>query len=245
MASGSIIGALPTLGDQAGLSFNGWRMAETGGPVSANTVVNDDIMVLASWRTNVYRVVFNSNGGTSVASLEVEYGKPLGVLPTPSREGYAFEGWYAEAAGNSAIDPYLPIEASRTIYAQWTKQYDFDSIVGEMTVKSGSSFNWSDESSQGVGGGTFSEVIPPGTCRSKAIGFAFASKVVAYPVSLVAEWLEDECWYDEEIGVLYCKSSVARGKVYTIALPVGQEFEVSCADAGAVVEYASDRSLRY
>jgi len=245
MASGSIIGALPTLGDQAGLSFNGWRMAETGGPVSANTVVNDDIMVLASWRTNVYRVVFNSNGGTSVASLEVEYGKPLGVLPTPSREGYAFEGWYAEAAGNSAIDPYLPIEASRTIYAQWTKQYDFDSIVGEMTVKSGSSFNWSDESSQGVGGGTFSEVIPPGTCRSKAIGFAFASKVVAYPVSLVAEWLEDERWYDEEIGVLYCKSSVARGKVYTIALPVGQEFEVSCADAGAVVEYASDRSLRY
>jgi len=94
----------------------------------------------------------------------VEYGKPLGVLPTPSREGYAFEGWYAEAAGNSAIDPYLPVEASRTIYAQWTKQYDFDSIVGGTMVKSGSSFSWNDESHQDFDPGFFlvpREILSP------------------------------------------------------------------------------------
>ncbi len=89
------------------------------------------------------------------------------------------------------------------------------------------------------------EPLAAGSCPEKAIPFPFGPSVAAYPVSLAKEWLADEGRYDESSGVLYCKSSVARGKVYTIALPVGQEFEVSCADAGAVVEYASDRSLRY
>ena len=89
------------------------------------------------------------------------------------------------------------------------------------------------------------EPLAAGSCPEKAIPFPFGPSVATYPVSLAKEWLADEGQYDESSGVLYCKSTVARGKVYTIALPVGQEFEVACADAGAVVEYASDRSLRY
>ena len=89
------------------------------------------------------------------------------------------------------------------------------------------------------------EPLAAGSCPEKAIPFPFGPSVAAYPVTLAKEWRTDEGRYDEASGVLYCKSSVARGKVYTIALPVGQEFEVACADAGAVVEYASDRSLRY
>ena len=88
---------------------------------------------------------------------------------------------------------------------------------------------------------------PPvaGSCLEKAIAFPFGPSVASYPVALAREWLEKEGRYDDASGVLYCKSTVARGKVYTIALPVGQEFEVSCADAGAVVSYAAYGSLRY
>ncbi len=89
------------------------------------------------------------------------------------------------------------------------------------------------------------EPLAVGSCPEKAIPFPFGASVATYPVALAKEWMADEGRYDEVSGVLYCKSSVARGKVYTIALPVGQEFEVSCGDSGAAVEYASDRSLRY
>jgi uncharacterized repeat protein (TIGR02543 family) len=64
-------------------------------------------------------------------------------------------------------------------------------------------------------------------------------------VTLAREWLADEGRYDEASGVLYCKSSVSRGKVYTVALPAGQGYEVACGDAGAVVEYAAYGALRY
>ena len=89
------------------------------------------------------------------------------------------------------------------------------------------------------------EPLAVGSCPEKAIPFPFGASVATYPVALAKEWMADEGRYDEVSGVLYCKSSVARGKVYTSALPVGQEFEVSCGDSGAAVEYASDRSLRY
>ena len=87
--------------------------------------------------------------------------------------------------------------------------------------------------------------VAAGSCLEKAIPFPFGPSVAAYLVNLAKEWLADEGRYDEASGVLYCKSSVSRGKVYTLALPAGQAFEVSCGDAGAVVEYATGGNLRF
>ena len=88
------------------------------------------------------------------------------------------------------------------------------------------------------------EAVAAGSCREKAIPFPFGPSVAAYPVTLAKEWLAGEGRYDETSGVLYCRSSVARGKVYTLALPIGQKFTVSCEDAGAIVEYATSGTLR-
>ena len=89
------------------------------------------------------------------------------------------------------------------------------------------------------------EPLAAGSCREKAIPFPFGPSVAAYPVTLAKEWLAGEGRYDESSGVLYCRSSVTRGKVYTLALPAGQKFIVSCEDAGAVVEYATSAGLRF
>ena len=89
------------------------------------------------------------------------------------------------------------------------------------------------------------EPLAAGSCPAKAIAFPFGPSVATYPVTLAKEWLEKEGRYDDASGVLYCKSSVARGKVYTIALPVGQAYEVVCGDAGVIVEYATFGALRY
>ena len=89
------------------------------------------------------------------------------------------------------------------------------------------------------------EAVAFGSCPGKAIAFPFGPSVAAYTVNLAKEWREGEGRYAEESGVLHCKSTVSRGKVYTIALPAEREFTVSCGDAGAIVEYASFGVLRY
>ena len=72
---------------------------------------------------NTYTVTFNTNGGTaSTASKSVTYGSSYGTLPTPSRTGYTFDGWYTSASGGSKKDStstYSTIGNS-TLYAHWT-----------------------------------------------------------------------------------------------------------------------------
>lgn len=51
---------------------------------------------------NNYTVTFNANGGTcSTPSKSVLRGNPAGTLPTPSRSGYDFTGWYTSASGGT------------------------------------------------------------------------------------------------------------------------------------------------
>jgi uncharacterized repeat protein (TIGR02543 family) len=70
-----------------------------------------------------YTVTYNANGG-SVTPASATATEPNGVtLPTPTRTGYTFNGWYTASSGGSYIGPagniYYPT-SSVTIYAQWT-----------------------------------------------------------------------------------------------------------------------------
>ena len=89
------------------------------------------------------------------------------------------------------------------------------------------------------------EKLDAGSSQAAMIPFPVTSALATYPVSLAREWLEDEGRYSDRCGVLYCTTTFRRGTVYTIALPVGTEFEVWCDDWEASVTYGEDDSLRY
>ena len=69
----------------------------------------------------IYTLTFNANGGTvSEGSRRVTYGAAYGTLPTPSRSGYTFNGWFTAASGGSQVSSGTKMGASNvTIYAQW------------------------------------------------------------------------------------------------------------------------------
>lgn len=72
--------------------------------------------------TPTYTVTYNANGGTvSPASASVSAGGSV-TLPTPSRSGYTFAGWYTASSGGTYLgtggSSYSPT-GSTTIYAQW------------------------------------------------------------------------------------------------------------------------------
>ncbi len=66
---------------------------------------------------------FDANGGECVQSMAYATSASTTVtLPTPSRDGYLFIGWYTAATGGTKIGgagaPYTPT-ANTTLYAQW------------------------------------------------------------------------------------------------------------------------------
>ena len=67
------------------------------------------------------KITFNANGGScSTASKSATYNKAVGTLPTPTRNGYTFKGWYTAASGGSKVTTSTVFTYDTTLYAQWT-----------------------------------------------------------------------------------------------------------------------------
>lgn len=123
---------LPTP-SKTGNTFKGWYTSASGGTkVDGNYTVNSNVTLYAQWTINTYTVTFNGNGGNS-STRSVTHGSTLGTLPSSSRTGYTFKGWYTSASGGSKISTSTTITGSVTYYAQWnvnTYTVAFDSQGG-------------------------------------------------------------------------------------------------------------------
>ena len=120
-------GTLPTLsGAPEGYSFDGWYTSATGGTqiTSDSTVPTEDTYTLyAHWKANSYTLTFNPmSGSVSPTTQSVTYDAKYGDLPTPTRTGYTFTGWYTEETGGSKIESTTIYKTAdnQTVYAHWT-----------------------------------------------------------------------------------------------------------------------------
>jgi len=82
--------------------------------------VTKDITLYAGWKLNSFTVTFNPNGGTvSPTTKTVTYGNTYGDLPTPTRTGYTFEGWYSPAGYLVTADNTVGITSDIELTAKW------------------------------------------------------------------------------------------------------------------------------
>ena len=86
--------------------------------------------------------------------------------------------------------------------------------------------------------------LAAGSCEDAAIGFAMTDSIATYNVNLTRNWSAEKASYGSD-GTLCCVTTVARGRFYTIAMPIGSSFDVECDDNGAVVTYGEDDALAY
>lgn len=87
------------------------------GSYTGNVIFNTSI----KRREGYSRITYNANGGTLTEQEKyVPVGQPCGSLPTPTKNGYTFKGWYTQATGGNEItaDTIMP-SIDITIYAQW------------------------------------------------------------------------------------------------------------------------------
>lgn len=126
---GSTLGTLPTptraADAQYTYTFKGWFTATTGGTqISASTTVTGNVTYYAQWTATLrsYTATFNGNGGgtPSPSTITKTYGSELGTLPTCSRTGYTFLGWYTASSGGTKISSTTKITGTVTYYAQWS-----------------------------------------------------------------------------------------------------------------------------
>lgn len=80
-----------------------------------------NITLEARWTPNKYTLSFNPNGGTvNPTSKTVSYGNPYGNLPTPTKKGSRFLGWFTEKDGGTQVSSTTTMGASNvTLYAHW------------------------------------------------------------------------------------------------------------------------------
>ncbi|MDR0875600.1 MAG: InlB B-repeat-containing protein [Clostridiales Family XIII bacterium] len=172
VAAGSAVGAL-SVPVRSGYRFEGWFTAANGGAkIAAGTVVNGAVTYYAHW-TAVYKVTFDSRGGSAVAEKLVDQKKAIGDLATPNKTGYKFGGWYTKTSGGTKITAKTVPTKDVTYYAQWTaksvkvthdankgknlsvktKTVTYDSKYGTLatTMRTGHTFNgWYTEKTGGA-----------------------------------------------------------------------------------------------
>ena len=133
----------------------GWQPNET-----QNTVYG-------VWKANDVNFTWDANGGTGGSSTTQKYNEIITPGAAPTRTGYNFDGWYADAACSTPLSADAKATENKTFYAKWvaqkvkvnyydtregtgliqTQTYDYDDllhILTDMTDTSGQEFTgWS------------------------------------------------------------------------------------------------------
>ena len=66
-----------------------------------------------------------TTGGTcTTATTEIESGKKIGTLPTATKSGFTFDGWYTEISGGTKISNETVVSCDATYYAHFTEQQE-------------------------------------------------------------------------------------------------------------------------
>ena len=107
-------------GITAGIKVNNRVVPETGYSVATSTETIDGQVYHTAFIAVVNTVTFNAQGGSlSERTRKVADGFMIGELPTVTRNGYEFLGWFT--SDNVLVDDTLVITEDITLYAHWEK----------------------------------------------------------------------------------------------------------------------------
>ena len=112
----------PTEPTKAGFEFKGWCTSATCETAyDFATAVTEDITLYAKWEAQKHTVTFDSQGGSDVASQEVNHGATATTPTEPTKAGFEFKGWCTSATCETAYDFATAVTEDITLYAKWDR----------------------------------------------------------------------------------------------------------------------------
>lgn len=107
-----------------GYTFLGWTSNTITEPIEIYTIENGttgDLVLTANFEINTYTVTFESNGGSAVESINVNYNNSFDLPVNPTLDGYNFAGWYTDESLSNKYEASV-VKESFTLYAKWTER---------------------------------------------------------------------------------------------------------------------------
>ncbi|MGD9761729.1 MAG: InlB B-repeat-containing protein [Candidatus Izemoplasmatales bacterium] len=83
-----------------GYTLSGWFLSNDSGITFikkwdfSNDLVTQNIILYAIWDVNQYSISFESNGGSLLETLVLDYNTEIILQETPVKENFSFDGWY-------------------------------------------------------------------------------------------------------------------------------------------------------
>ena len=105
---------LPPTPSKEGHTFVGWYYDEALTRPYDGAPIYEDVTFYAKFEINRYTVAFDSNGGSYCESVTVDWNTSP-TLPTPTRTGYTFVGWFD---GDTQYTDQ-PVKENKTLTAHW------------------------------------------------------------------------------------------------------------------------------
>jgi uncharacterized repeat protein (TIGR02543 family) len=125
----AVVGALPEPPVKVGFNFAGWWTTPgvMGEQVTSTSSVTGDMTLYAYWTTEaVYKVSFETNGGSVVDEEYAVSGQKLSPPEDPRKSAYGFVGWYADDGLDDAWDfDTDTVSGDLTLYARWGSPYTY------------------------------------------------------------------------------------------------------------------------
>lgn len=126
-----------TAATKTGYTFSAWNTANDGSGTNytngSSYTNNAPLTLYPTYTPNKYNVTFNANGGKcTTANKSVTYDSTYGTLPTPTKTGYSFKGWFTEDSGGTQVksSTKVKITGAQTLYAQWEPDKYVVNLVG-------------------------------------------------------------------------------------------------------------------
>ena len=170
--------------------------------VTSGVVEADGSLVLDVYLDReTYTMSFETNGGSTIADISGLYGSAVEVPANPTKTGYVFGGWYAEAELTNEATVATEIPAGNvTYYAKWNAATDTKYTVNIHTMGADGKYTTATEELKGTTEGTVTAVytVEEGF---KLGANSVTSGVVAADGSLVLDVYLDRLSYDLKTDV--------------------------------------------
>ena len=106
--------------EKTGYTFKGWAGLPEIMPAM-------DTAVEAQWQINSYVITFNTDGGSTISEMTVEYNSIIVAPQNPTKEGYIFDGWMPEIPATGVI-------GNMTFTAKWIAEPESGTAIGESAI---------------------------------------------------------------------------------------------------------------
>ena len=116
-------------------TVNGWSATQGGEIIESLPAATADVAYYASVSKvkQKYTLTFNTQGGSDIASVTVEYGTVVTIPEEePTYEGHKFIGWSSTQEDYTEIDWTEALVENKTYYAIWNEIVDIKALLSEL-----------------------------------------------------------------------------------------------------------------